>query len=145
MGSRARQPSRCSSIITRIYHDGAPVQVPHGVGIGQPRQVQSSSEGPFVTGGSCFYWLHTHTPDGIIHIEGPLERTFSLGDFFAVWGQPLGADQVGPLQAPVTAYLNGTTFNGNPATMPLRAQAEIQLDVGADAPAPQPFIFPPGL
>ncbi len=37
--------------------------------------------------GGCFYWLHTHTEDGIIHIESPVQRTFTLGHFFAIWGR----------------------------------------------------------
>ncbi|MGH7615753.1 MAG: hypothetical protein ACREPM_00835, partial [Gemmatimonadaceae bacterium] len=40
-------------------------------------------------GKNCLYWIHTHTPDGIIHIETPVDRTFTLGDFFKIWGQPL--------------------------------------------------------
>jgi len=40
-------------------------------------------------------WLHTHAADGIIHTESPVERTYTLGDFFDIWGQPLGRHQVG--------------------------------------------------
>lgn len=32
---------------------------------------------------------HTHDTSGKIHIEGPCPRTFTLGDFFDVWGQTL--------------------------------------------------------
>ena len=35
----------------------------------------------------CMNPLHTHTPDGIIHIESPEARDFALGDFFAVWNK----------------------------------------------------------
>ena len=76
-----------------IYANGQPLTVPYGIGIGKPWQVQQSTEGPFVVEGSCFYWLHTHTDEGIMHIESPVQRTFTLGDFFAVWGQPLGSSQ----------------------------------------------------
>ena len=34
-------------------------------------------------------WLHTHDTSGIIHIEAGDNRTLTLGDFFAVWRQPL--------------------------------------------------------
>src|SRR3954470_20870527 len=37
----------------------------------------------------CLYWVHTHTSDGIIHIESPQMRTFTLGEFFLIWGKPL--------------------------------------------------------
>src|SRR5581483_12030445 len=30
--------------------------------------------------------LHTHEPDGIIHVESPVNRKFTLGEFFDVWG-----------------------------------------------------------
>jgi hypothetical protein len=34
---------------------------------------------------TCLYWLHTHTSDGIIHIESPKERDFAVGQFFDIW------------------------------------------------------------
>jgi hypothetical protein len=60
---------------------------------------------PFIAAGSCFAWLHTHSADGIIHTESPVTRTFTLGEFFDVWGQPLSSRQVGPAHRPVTALL----------------------------------------
>jgi hypothetical protein len=127
-----------------IFADGQPVTVPYGIGIGQPWQIQQSSEGPFVVGGSCFYWLHTHTQDGVIHIESPVQRAFTLGDFFAIWHQPLSASQVATAQGPVIAYVNGERTAGDPNTIALEAHGLIQLDVVLDVP-PQPFTFPPGL
>src|SRR4051794_522480 len=50
-----------------VYVDGRPRLIPEGIGIAPPRNVEQSGEGPFVAGGSCFYWLHSHTRDGIIH------------------------------------------------------------------------------
>src|SRR5438105_3430375 len=49
---------------------------------------------------SCLYWVHTHTPDGIIHIEAPKDRAFTLGDFFQVWGQTLSKTQAASAHAP---------------------------------------------
>ncbi len=51
-----------------IFVNGTPRQVPAGIGI-PGAQAQSSARGPFISGGTCFYWLHTHAADGIIHIE----------------------------------------------------------------------------
>ncbi|MBI5797441.1 hypothetical protein HZA98_00875 [Candidatus Woesearchaeota archaeon] len=31
--------------------------------------------------------LHTHDSSGIIHVESPCARDFTLGDFFDVWGK----------------------------------------------------------
>jgi hypothetical protein len=50
------------------------------------------------------YWLHTHAADGIIHIESPIRRIYTLGDFFDVWGEQLGPNQVGTLRGPVVAF-----------------------------------------
>ena len=40
-------------------------------------------------------WLHSHTVDGVVYVESPIQRTFTLGDYFDLWGQLLEADQVG--------------------------------------------------
>jgi hypothetical protein len=118
-------------------------QIPLGIGIGEPWQVEDSPDGPFVVDGLCFYWIHTHTEDGVVHIESPVRRTFTLGDFFAIWEQPLSATQVGPKQGQVIAYVNGDKVTTNPEDIPLVQHAQIQLDVGADVP-PYSFDFPPG-
>ncbi len=125
-----------------IFVNGQEQQVPFGIGIGQPWQVSDSDEGPFVDDGSCFYWIHTHTQDGIIHIESPIRRRSSLGDFFAIWQMPLSANQVGPAQGPVIVYVNGQRSSTNPQDIPLLPHARIQLDVGNDV-APYQFDFPP--
>ncbi len=94
---------------------------------------------------SCIYWLHTHDMSGIIHVESPDERVYTLGDFFAVWRQPLSATQVGPAKGAVTAYVDGKRYTGDITKIPLKVQAVIQLDVGSDSPGPQAFTFPEGL
>jgi hypothetical protein len=126
-----------------IFVNGAEQVIPFGVGIGQPWQVSDSAEGPFVDDGTCFYWLHTHTEDGVVHIESPVRRTFTLGDFFAVWQVPLSANQMGPIQGSVIAYVNGSKVDGDPSDIPLTQHAQIQLDSGQDV-APYVFRFPPG-
>jgi hypothetical protein len=128
-----------------IYANGQAVQVPYGIGIGQPQHVAQTRDGPFVDGGSCFAWLHTHTQDGIIHIEAPIQRTFTLGDFFAVWGHRLSASQVGSHHGQVFAYVNGEKVSGDPAAIPLANHDVIQLNVGSDSPPPQPYTFPPNV
>ncbi|HWD10162.1 MAG TPA: hypothetical protein VHA57_13825 [Actinomycetota bacterium] len=112
-----------------IFVNGEPAQVPYGIGIDN-YQVSQSNGQPYVGSGSCFYWLHTHAADGIIHIESPSNATFSLGDFFAEWGQPLSATQVGPDKGTVTAFYNGKLYTGpDPASLPLTEHAQIQLDI----------------
>ncbi|MBY0110989.1 hypothetical protein K2Y00_03250 [Patescibacteria group bacterium] len=43
---------------------------------------------------SCMQALHTHTADGVIHIEAPVKQDFTVGDFFANWQQPFSATQI---------------------------------------------------
>lgn len=127
-----------------IVVNGQPRSVPEGIGIAPPRQIDNSGGSPFVVSGACFYWLHTHTGDGVIHVESPAVRAFTLGQFFDVWQQPLGADQVGLARGPVVAYLNGQPYQGNPRDIPLAAHAVIQLDVSQNVP-PASYTFAPGL
>ena len=127
-----------------IVVNGAARQVPAAIGI-PGAQTQNTPNGPFIASGRCFYWLHTHAPDGIIHIESPVQRTYTLGDFFDEWGQPLAPNQAGPARGHITAIYNGQVYQGNPRNMPLNAHAQIQLEVGKPLVAPQHITVPPGL
>ena len=127
-----------------VYVDGAARGVPYGIGITDPHVI-GTPFGPFVGSGGCFYWLHTHAADGIIHIESPIERTYTLGDFFDVWGQTLGPTAVGRYRGRVTAIYNGKLFVGDPREVPLTAHAQIQLEIGTPLVAPVTISFPPGL
>jgi hypothetical protein len=127
-----------------IFVNGSPRQVPAGIGIPGAR-AQSTAQGQFISSGTCFYWLHTHSADGIIHIESPVHRTYTLGDLFDEWGQPLGPSQVGPAKGPVVAIYNGQRYVGNPRNIPLNAHAQIQLEVGTPLIAPVTITFPKGL
>lgn len=112
-----------------ILNHGKPVAVPEDVGR------------PIV--GQCLYWLHTHTPDGLIHIEAPLFRSFALGDFFAVWGEPLSrANVAGAKPRPrehVAVWVNGRPFAGDPAKIELVAHQDITIEVGPPYTRPAPF------
>ncbi|MEO6990295.1 MAG: hypothetical protein ABI346_00200 [Candidatus Baltobacteraceae bacterium] len=111
-----------------IFDRGKPVTIPDDVGR------------PIV--GNCLYWLHTHTPDGIIHVESPVFRTFTLGNFFDVWGQPLRATNVAGAKGSKGAlhvYLDGDRYTGDPRKIQLSAHADITLEVGAPYHKPAPF------
>jgi hypothetical protein len=127
-----------------IFVNGVARQVPAAIGI--PGAVaQQTPTGSFIGSGTCFYWLHTHAADGIVHIESPVQRTYTLGDFFDEWGQPLGTGQVGPAKGHVTVIYNGKVFAGNPRNVPLTAHAQIQLEVGRPLVAPESITWPSGL
>lgn len=129
---------RCQNSEQTIFHihahltvfvNGSPRQIPADIGIA----------------GTCLYWLHTHAADGVIHIESPIHRTYTLGNFFDEWGQPLGPNQVGSATGPVTALYNGKVYQGNPRDIPLNAHAQIQLEVGTPLTAPESITWPSGL
>lgn len=126
-----------------IFVDGDQKRVPAGVGITGPHWEQEIDGYPFLNNSveSCVYWLHTHANDGIIHVESPEERTFTLGDFFDVWDQPLSANRVGPATGPVTAFLDGKRFDGDPRDIPLTESGVIQLDVGTPVVPFEPVEF----
>jgi len=127
-----------------VFVNGSARQVPAAIGI--PGAVaQSTPAGSFVGQGTCFYWLHTHAADGIIHIESPVHRTYTLGNFFDEWGQPLSTSRVGPASGHVVAIYNGQVFTGDPRNIPLTAHAQIQLEVGSPLVAPEQITFPNGL
>ncbi len=128
-----------------IFVRGVARQIPAAIGIAPPYQVEASPRGAFVAGASCFMWLHTHSADGIIHTESPVNRTYTLSEFFDIWGQPLDREQVGPAHGPVTALFNGRVYTGNPREIPLLAHAQIQLEVGRPLLAPEQITFPEGL
>jgi hypothetical protein len=125
-----------------IFANGQPRTVPPGIGIPNAQTVDTV-DGPFVVRGSCFYWLHSHAADGVVHVESPVQRTYTLGNWFDIWGQPLSTTRVGGDTGTVIAYVNGQRYQGDPRGIPLTAHAVIQLDVGTDV-SPQPYNFPTG-
>src|SRR5947209_56699 len=55
-----------------IYIQGKRALIPQGIGIAGDH--------------SCFYWMHTHTSDGIVHIEAPAKvHNVALDDFLTIW------------------------------------------------------------
>ena len=128
-----------------IFVDGTPRRVPAGIGIAPPLELVETPAGAFVGSGTCFMWLHTHSADGVIHTESPVKRIYTLGDFFDIWGQPLNRNRIGPAHGTVTSLFDGHLFVGNPRKIPLRAHAQIQLDVGRPLIAPEHIAFPEGL
>jgi hypothetical protein len=73
----------------------------------------------------------------MLHIESPsTSDSFTLGQFFDEWGQPLSTTQVGPARGTVTTFFNGKLYKGNPRNLPLGLHYQIQLDVGTPIVAP---------
>jgi hypothetical protein len=118
-----------------IFDHGKPVGIPEDVG--RPLM------------GNCFYWLHTHTPDGIIHVESPTMRSYTLGQFFAVWGQPLSRTNVaGAKLRPgehTTVWVDGNVYTGDPRQIELAAHLDVTIDIGPPAQKPVPYTAWNGL
>jgi hypothetical protein len=93
-------------------------------------------------------WLHTHDTSGIIHVEAGDSRTFTLGDVFAVWRQPLNqttidGDRVGTGES-IQATVNQQPYTGAPETIVLKDHEDIVLQLGPPFLTVQPFVWPPG-
>lgn len=119
-----------------VYVNGTLRAVPAGIGIVEPVSQQASG-GVFDQASRCYYWLHVHAQDGIIHVESPTHTTYTLGQFFAIWRQPLSSSAVGPAHGTVTAYVDGKPYHGDPAKIPLEEHEVVQLDVGSPTVAPK--------
>jgi len=97
---------------------------------------------------TCLFWLHTHDATGLIHVEAGAGGTYTLGQFFTVWGQPLGTTELLEERAgvgeEVRVLVDGQPNVGDPRSVPLRSHEEIVLELGPPYPPPAAFAFPPG-
>jgi hypothetical protein len=124
-----------------LFYKGEQIAVPLGVGIIKPFTVTRG----FVEGGAGYYWLHTHDASGIVHVESPNDRVYTLGNFFDIWGEPLTPQNVAGMEGPVKAYVNGTIVFASIRDIPLRPHDQITLQVGAPTVSPPTYLFPDGL
>jgi hypothetical protein len=116
-----------------VFADRRRVTVPAGIGV-LP---------------TCSYWLRTTRDDGIVTIDSPERRAFTLGDLFDIWGAPLTrtkvlAFDVGP-DRPVRVVVDGRRATGDPRAVRIVDGREIALVIGrAPARVPSRFAFPSG-
>lgn len=119
--------------------NGRQMALPLGVGIRNAVVVGDS----LAIAGTCFYWLHSHDRTGIIHVEPSVTgHTFTLGEYFDVWGEPLTSGNVAGNQGAVTVYIDGARYFGDPRAIVLSAHQQITLEVGTRV-APPVYDFPP--
>jgi hypothetical protein len=122
-----------------VFVHGRRVTVPAGVGIDASARFISP--------------IHTHDGSGVIHVESPLVRTFTLGQLFGVWGVRLTRTCLGAYCAggreQLAVYADGRRVTGDPRVLPLAPHAEIVVAYGTRAELPRPvpseFSFPAGL
>jgi hypothetical protein len=125
----------------QVYVAGGSRALPAGIGLLQPVIAQQTPDGPFYGATHCYYWLHTHASDGIIHVESPTPRIYTLGNFFDEWRQPLSPTQVASASGKVTAFVNGKRWTKSPRDIPLQPHFQIQLDVGTPVVPYKPISF----
>jgi hypothetical protein len=91
---------------------------------------------------TCLYWLHTHTPNGVIHIESTQERGFLLVQFFDIWKST--STGLPPNEEPII-YVNGQAVTTSLKDTPLHAHDEIALVYGnPPTNIPAFYQFPEG-
>ncbi len=95
--------------------------------------------------------VHTHDGSGIIHVESPTTQTFTLGQFFDIWGVKFTAESIGGYTADgnnaLKVYSNGKLYEGDPRQLALQSHQEIVVVYGTaqEQPASLPtFTFPAG-
>ena len=120
-----------------IFIDGQPYTIPSQVGI---------------VPGKCIYWLHTHDDSGIIHIESPVTRNFTLGQFFDIWKKQFSNVQIFDKTANATnvmaVYLNGNKINREANYRDINIQEHDQIAIVFGRPPskiPSTYEFPKGL
>jgi hypothetical protein len=122
-----------------VFVDGRRVPVPAGIGI--------DAAGRFISP------IHTHDASGVVHVESPTVRTFTLGQLFGVWGVRLTRNCLGGYCSAgakrVRVLAGGRAVTGDPRAVPLAPHAEIVVAYGTPAQLPRPlpsrYAFPPGL
>ncbi|MBC5828916.1 MAG: hypothetical protein GIW98_01825 [Candidatus Eremiobacteraeota bacterium] len=132
-----------------IIVNGNRVAVPDAIGIHNPRPEQNN----FVASGGCLYYLHTHDASGVIHMEAPGAMSFTLGQLFDIWGQPLSMTNVAGKTGSVQVYTAANPgayvpYSGDIRALPIQRHEDILLEVGPAFVNPQSLpliIFPTGL
>jgi hypothetical protein len=70
-------------------------------------------------------------------------RTFTLGEFFTMWGKPLSRTLAASMKsdkgAPLKFWVNGKPYTGDPRKIQLTAHADIVIQAGPPYPKPPKF------
>jgi hypothetical protein len=134
-----------------LYQDGKPVTLPAKIGI---------PVGTTIPGGSCFYWIHVHDTSGVVHIESPTTKQYTLGQMLDIWERTAQLDAQGGGGTQVDASFVSALRAANPNdvhvylgdkpvsdfnSIPLTAHALITVEIGGPLQPPTTsFTFPNG-
>lgn len=98
-----------------------------------------------IFGNSFITEIHTHTPDGVIHVESAKTQPYVLGQFFGEWGVRLNASCIGRYCGALHWWLDAKPQTSNPADLVLHAHQEIVIAAGKPpAHIPASYNFPAG-
>ena len=68
-----------------------------------------------------------------------------LSTFFKIWGQPLNSQQIGTIKVTpgeqVKTFVNGKSYAGSPADIPLPKHQQVVIEVGPPFVKPPNFVF----
>ncbi|MEM5438805.1 hypothetical protein [Paraburkholderia diazotrophica] len=117
----------CGVGMSEAYHVHAHLAIVRdGQGLALPAQIGIPSP--------CNYEMHTHDSTGIIHIETPNVKSFTLGQFFDIWGEPLTTTNVAGVMGNVIVYINDNgdvrRYQGDPRNIELISHRDITLQIG---------------
>jgi len=116
-----------------LFAHGRVAIVPAAIGVGGARQELGR-----VRAARCRARLWTLDPTGVVQFTGRA----SLGDLFAVWGEPLGDARLLSFRGVVRVYRNGARWRGDPRALALRDHDEIVLEVGPYISPHRSYLFP---
>jgi hypothetical protein len=128
---------RCDQMEGAVFHIHQHLTI---LDHGKPITIPSDIGRPLAA--SCLYWLHTHTDDGIIHVESPVFRTFTLGQVFDIWGQPLSSTNAAGIKVAkgqLRVYVNGELVKGDPRKVELAQHSDIAIEAGGPFHKPEAF------
>jgi len=107
-----------------IYMNGQQVPLVANTGIA-PVGVTSNAN---VT---CLYWLHTHDATGVIHIESPTTKIYTLNQFFDIWERFSSSSSAFPTELSSSTgwviYVNGKQVNTDFSHLQLQAHDLITI------------------
>jgi hypothetical protein len=104
------------------------------------------------TAGGYLSPLHTHDDSGLIHVESPTNRMYTLGQFFDVWGVVFTDRCLGGLcdhgDDRLRVFVGGKLIRGDARLLELALHQEIVVTFGTSQQIPQPlpstYSFPLG-
>jgi len=96
--------------------------------------------------------LHIHDDSGVVHVESPVVKDFTLGQVFDVWGVRFTKDCIGgyctTASSTLQVFVNGKEHIGDPRTLVLASHQEIAVIFGTKENFPQTipaeYTFPAG-